>query len=96
MLDFLAILILVVVMSSATNILSVIICMNLVLLTFLYVGRLHDIGYSGWLTLPIMVTSLLGMIILGSMSGKKEANKYGSVPPRELKHVLAFWHAQTK
>ncbi|MCX6722675.1 MAG: DUF805 domain-containing protein [Candidatus Staskawiczbacteria bacterium] len=67
---------------------------NFAWMILLYIGRLHDVGYSGWWTIFAMFTSLLGMIILASYSGNKEANKYGEVPPRSISHLLHFWRTK--
>ena len=64
---------------------------NFAWMVILYIGRLHDVGYSGWWTILVMMTNLLGIIALGATPGKKEANKYGEVPPRSVSHLFHFW-----
>ena len=64
---------------------------NLAWMVIFHIGRLHDVGYSGWWTILVMMTSLLGIVALGATSGMKEANKYGGVPPRSVSHLFHFW-----
>jgi len=61
---------------------------------FVYVGRLHDVGYSGWWSLLVLWTSLLGLIALGAWPGEKAPNKYGEVPPSEISHLWNFWRSK--
>ncbi len=64
---------------------------NFAWMVILYVGRLHDIGHSGWWTIPAMIPSLLGLIALAVWPGKKESNAYGEVPPQSIHQLLHFW-----
>jgi uncharacterized membrane protein YhaH (DUF805 family) len=51
-----------------------------------YVRRLHDLGYSGWLIL-IGLIPFLGVIILlifAVMEGEEHPNQYGAVPTNTL------------
>ena len=67
---------------------------NFAWMVLIYIGRLHDVGYSGWWSLLAFFTSLLGMIALAAFPGNKGANKYGEVPPSEISHLLHFWRAK--
>ncbi len=67
---------------------------NFVWMMVLYTGRLHDVGMSGWWTIPVMILGLLSMIALATVSGKKRTNKYGEVPPKSISHLLYFWRTK--
>lgn len=80
-----------IILDAPTEFVGVLVFINFVWMVLAYTGRLHDVGYSGWWTILVMFTSLLGIIILASYPGKKEANKYGDVPPKSISHLLHFW-----
>lgn len=82
-----------VLLNAAEGLLMTFVYVNFAWMVLLYVGRLHDVGYSGWWTLLVMFTAVLGMIALSAWPGKKEANKYGEVPPRGVLHLLHFWRS---
>src|SRR5665213_663765 len=67
------------------------ICINFAWMIVLYIGRLHDVGYSGWWTLLVMLLHVAGMVALAVWPGEKETNKYGEVPPSFASHLLHFW-----
>ena len=67
---------------------------NCAWMILIYIGRLHDTGYSGWWSLLVMFTSLLGIIVLAAYPGTKGPNKYGDVPPSNVSHLLHFWRTQ--
>lgn len=60
----------------------------------LYVGRLHDLGHSGWWSIFVLGCSVIGFLALAIWPGGKATNKYGEVPPSEISHLLHFWRAQ--
>jgi uncharacterized membrane protein YhaH (DUF805 family) len=64
-------------------------CANIVWMAILYVGRLHDVGSSGWWMPLVMLTAALGLIVLAAWPGKKEPNKFGDVPPHSRIPSLA-------
>lgn len=47
-----------------------------------YIGRWHDLGYSGWMTLLIFIPYIgfLSSIPLAFMKGNEKGNKYGPSP----------------
>jgi uncharacterized membrane protein YhaH (DUF805 family) len=69
------------------------VCVNFVWMLLVYTGRLHDVGYSGWWSILVMFTSLLGLIALAAWPGSKDANNYGEVPPASISHLLRFWRS---
>lgn len=57
----------------------------------LYIRRLHDLGYSGWLTLLSLVplASMVLFLYLLFAPGKNDGNKYGApLSPRKFDTVL--------
>lgn len=81
-------------LNAPIGIIMAFVYINFAWMIILYIGRLHDVGKSGWWTFPVMFFSLLGMIILASISSKKETNKYGEVPPKSISHLLYFWRTR--
>jgi len=53
------------------------------------VRRFHDIGYSGWLSLIVLIPFLGVIVIIVFMSteGTKGGNKYGPNPKLRVKYV---------
>ena len=86
-----SIIILLSIIMGATNLVVLFVFINFAWMVLLYIGRLHDIGYSGWWTILVMFTSLLGVLVLASYAGKKEKNEYGEVPPKSISDLLYFW-----
>jgi uncharacterized membrane protein YhaH (DUF805 family) len=56
----------------------------------LYIGRLHDMGCSGWWTILAMPTGI-GILLMIFWPSQNETNKYGEVPSQSLSYLLHFW-----
>ena len=56
-----------------------------------YIGRWHDLGYSGWMTLLsfIPIIGLLTSIYISLVKGEERDNKYGPNPYIEKYSELA-------
>ena len=56
------------------------------------VKRLHDIGWSGWFFIPMVIPiiNLLFTLFLLIKPGKKETNQYGEVPVYSNNKALIF------
>lgn len=89
-----AIILLLALLNAPTGVLMTFVYINFAWMLVLYTGRLHDVGKSAWWTIPVMILSLLGMIVLACISSKKETNKYGEVPPKSISHLLYFWRTR--
>ena len=89
-----AVVILLALLNAPTGLLMTFVYINFVWMILVFIGRLHDAGYSGWWTILVMLTSILGIIALAASPGKKEDNKYGKVPPKAMSHLLYFWRTE--
>jgi uncharacterized membrane protein YhaH (DUF805 family) len=71
----------------------------LVWLLAIIVGRAHDLGYSAWFSiLIILVCAIPGvnaimLIALCAMASKEAGNKYGLPPSGSVSELLIFWRA---
>ena len=73
---------------------TALVCIYIAWMVLLYIGRLHDVGSSGWWSPFVLGCSFLGLLALAIWPGEKVANKYGEVPPSEISHLLHFWRAK--
>lgn len=44
--------------------------------------RLHDLGYSGWYAVPVVMISPMALLLLCLIPGNEYPNKYGPQPPK--------------
>ena len=88
-----AIVIALAVLNVPTEILLPVVCLNSPWMVILYIGRLHDAGYSGWWWPLVMFTSILGLIALAASPSQKRENKYGDVPLGSLSELIYFWRS---
>ena len=88
-----AIVIALAVLNVPTEILLPVVCLNFPWMVILYIGRLHDAGYSGWWWPLVMFTSILGLIALAASPSQKRENKYGDVPLGSLSELIYFWRS---
>lgn len=53
----------------------------------LYARRLHDIGLSGWFAVVTFIpyVNVLFLLAMAAIPGKKEDNKYGKKPHKDVK-----------
>jgi uncharacterized membrane protein YhaH (DUF805 family) len=69
----------------------------LVWLVSIIIGRAHDLGYSAWFSILIIlvcgipVLNAIMLIYLCAAQGSEAANEYGKTPKGSVNELLYFW-----